>query len=226
MIALALLLCLSAASAESSIAKSQGAKVLSTIDDAYKNTYVEQLASKTNMEIQVLKIQTCMRDVLCWDTLEYLNSCLDDGYFDRDLIKTKIAKRLDRVCADDALCSAKKLEAGRVVSLAMEVMDAVKLIRFSVHCFLAVALPVTCLYARYMRRKPKRSLSGKAPWFRDGKGKYCDGCCAVCLGEDLSIPWTTVTRCEHSFHAECMDELLIRGTTVCPWCSRNMFASE
>lgn len=70
------------------------------------------------------------------------------------------------------------------------------------------------------------SKNRNAPWFRDGKGKYCDGCCAVCLGEDSLIPWTTVTRCEHSFHAECMDELLSYGTTLCPWCSRNMFASE
>ena len=71
------------------------------------------------------------------------------------------------------------------------------------------------------------SKKRKAPWFRDGKGsKYCDGCCAVCLGEDSSIPWTTVTRCEHSFHAECMDELLSYGTTLCPWCSRNMFAAK
>ena len=188
---------------------------------------VQQLVLKTNKEIQALKIQACMRSVLCWDTLEYLNLCLADDFFDREWIETKIVKRLDRVCAEDALCSASELEARRVVSLAMEVMDAVEFIRFSVYCFLAVALPLTCLHAMYRcTRKPQAPWSRNGVLFRDGKGRYCDGCCAVCLGEDSSIPWTTVTRCEHSFHAECMNELLIRGTTLCPWCSRNMFGDN
>jgi len=383
MIALLLVLCVSAASAESSVAvvKSPVAKALSTIADTSMNTYVDQLISKTNKEMQALKIQVCVHSETCWDGLVYLTPCLSDDLFDKDWIETRIAALLDAVCADDPKCSAKDLEARRVVSLAMEasarisrlqvefacavqtsllfkesiafgdfsqawdldgcdsvehdeevcyffirrfndiseavllvvaasvrplpeldgffdlitsyvrenqvvlyptefvvpsnelghkypaepdvshwietkiakrldrvcaedalcsasearrvvslamgVMDAVEFIRFSVYCFLAVALPLTCLHAMYRcTRKPQAPWSSNCVLFRDGKGRYCDGCCAVCLGEDSSIPWTTVTRCEHSFHAECMNELLIRGTTLCPWCSRNMFGDN
>ena len=72
------------------------------------------------------------------------------------------------------------------------------------------------------KSKPKRTL----PWFRDGKGKYCDGCCGVCWNEDENILWTTITKCEHSFHAECMDELLNFGTRKCPVCMVNMFSGS
>jgi len=57
---------------------------------------------------------------------------------------------------------------------------------------------------------------------RPGRGRYSDGCCSICL-EDASIPWTTATRCEHSFHAACMDKLLARGMTRCPLCMQDMF---
>jgi len=72
---------------------------------------------------------------------------------------------------------------------------------------------VLCFYHRHDNQRQ----------FRAGKGRFCDGCCGLCLSNDENIPWVTVNLCEHSFHAECMDRLLKYGTTRCPMCMREIF---
>jgi hypothetical protein len=81
-------------------------------------------------------------------------------------------------------------------------------------------LPATAavLFA-FAARKPK---SHNEPLFHAGRGKYGDGPCGVCLDEDSRLPWITMARCGHSFHARCLGELLARGVTQCPYCARKM----
>jgi hypothetical protein len=60
------------------------------------------------------------------------------------------------------------------------------------------------------------------PWIRAGKGRFCDGFCCICYDDEENIPWTTLNRCEHSFHSKCLDMLIEESFNTCPFCSRSM----
>ena len=70
------------------------------------------------------------------------------------------------------------------------------------------------------------------PWSADGRFDFgtvdriawrpADDVCPVCLSRDAGIPWVTLARCRHSFHAACVAAVMLHRIVLCPLCRGEM----